>query len=180
MSSFLFSFFFPTPQPLARQPCLPIIAASPSQRQPVSSLPSLFFSFRCYVFCSPSFGCRFSVKKIQKLVTTNITSSDPKTVIENIQNKNSHFKHISQAQEYFSLLDIISSDIYSDENRFIIELLQNCDDSSTKLNTLNLNIYFNDVKNRIIFSYNGSPFTEQDVWAICSSGKNYSIFYILT
>ena len=96
--------------------------------------------------------------------------------IKKISMDNFSFKSPQVANSFSNQLDIISKDIYNDEKRFFYELLQNADDASNSLsNNLNLLIQTQTDKNYdevIIFSYNGLPFSQNDVYAICSSGES--------
>ena len=68
--------------------------------------------------------------------------------------------------QYNSLVQL-SSGIYTEEIRFIYELLQNADDSAIKSN-MALKIEIDD--NSFTFCHNGTPFSEVDVKSICSVG----------
>lgn len=64
--------------------------------------------------------------------------------------------------------DLLSQDIYTDNKRFIYELLQNADDASCQKGKLDFRIDF--IGDYIVVSHQGEPFTEIDIKSICSVG----------
>ncbi|NDV77818.1 sacsin N-terminal ATP-binding-like domain-containing protein [Dysgonomonas sp. 511] len=64
--------------------------------------------------------------------------------------------------------DALSSDIYTDDKRFIYELLQNADDASSQSGKLEFQIDF--VQDYVIISHKGEQFSEVDIKSICSVG----------
>jgi len=101
--------------------------------------------------------------------------SKKQKIIHEIQERNGNFRYIEQANSLFKLLNVVSEDIYSDPNRFIIEFIQNCDDSAQLKKKLDLEILINEKKHQICFCYNGKEFTEEDTKAICAAGKSTKI-----
>lgn len=97
---------------------------------------------------------------------------DQKKVIEKLQQINGDFNHLEQASNLNYLLGTVSNDIYPDAYRFIIEFIQNCDDSGLENSKLELEIHLNKKDLQITFFYNGKEFTQDDVYAICSAGKS--------
>jgi hypothetical protein len=92
-----------------------------------------------------------------------------KDFIKELFNSRSQYNNMEQTQIMSSLFDIISSDIYPDPKRFIIEILQNCDDSAFEYtNEMKLRFTFKD--NTIFISHNGKPFDKEDIKSLCSSG----------
>ena len=55
-----------------------------------------------------------------------------KGFIEELYKKRSTFSDPDQAEMLANLLDTVSSDIYSESQRFIFELIQNADDAGLK------------------------------------------------
>ena len=96
--------------------------------------------------------------------------------IKRIYDDNSNFNSPSVSNSFSNQLDIISKDIYNDGKRFFFELLQNADDASSSIsNKLDLIIQNEKDKENeelVIFSYNGLPFSQNDVQSICNSGDS--------
>lgn len=88
-------------------------------------------------------------------------------LIELLNKRNSNYSDPYQAMFQYNSLVQLSSGIYTEEERFIYELLQNADDSALN-SKLKVRIDIN-TKN-ISFSHNGEPFSEVDVKSICSVG----------
>ncbi len=64
----------------------------------------------------------------------------------------------------------LSSGIYTEEERFIFELLQNAVDAhDSKANSLNIKIVLKD--DYLIFMHNGEPFSERDIKGLCDIGN---------
>jgi hypothetical protein len=80
------------------------------------------------------------------------------------------FKHRNQAISQTNLLEIVSKDIYPDPKRFLIEMIQNADDSSFEKGSLELNITF--LKQTIIISHKGKPFDKDDILSLCTPGNS--------
>lgn len=66
-------------------------------------------------------------------------------------------------------LDLLSSGIYTEEERFIFELLQNAVDAFSNNAELNIRILVED--EYIIFMHNGASFSKRDIEGICSVGN---------
>ena len=97
-------------------------------------------------------------------------------LIKRIYDDNSSFKSPYVSNSFSNQLDIISKDIYNDSKRFFFELLQNADDASSSLSN-KLEMIIQNVKDAndeelVIFSYNGLPFSQNDVQSICNSGDS--------
>lgn len=71
------------------------------------------------------------------------------------------------AENQANSLKIISSDIYTEEERFVYELIQNAVDaySDTQNTQLEIEIILKD--NYLVFMHNGCPFNDRDVEGIC-------------
>lgn len=98
------------------------------------------------------------------------SSLNAKKVIDEIYQKNWKMSNPEQAIDQESMLKIISQKIYPDSNRFLMELIQNFDDSSLSSNFLELTFTICD--NFIMASHQGKAFDEYDVNSICSSGNS--------
>jgi len=108
------------------------------------------------------------VKQYRKLenksVPIDITLRKTITEIfnENI-NINSPFQVVNLANSVESL----ATDIYSEDKRFIYELIQNADDAALdEESELSIQI----LKNYVIISHNGAPFNSRDIRGLCSIG----------
>jgi hypothetical protein len=92
-------------------------------------------------------------------------------IINEIYRKKSNYTDPSQAEDQANSLDTISDDIYSENERFIYELIQNADDSSTdKQENLEIRIEFTD--NFVVLSHNGRIFNEKDIYSISRIGNS--------
>lgn len=92
-------------------------------------------------------------------------------IIERIYQRTTEYSHPSQATTTANALDLLSSGIYTEEERFIFELLQNAVDSfdSHKQTALEIRIVLTD--NLLVFMHNGSPFSERDLEGLCDIGN---------
>ena len=91
-----------------------------------------------------------------------------KNVIERIYQRTTEYSHPSQATTTANALDLLSSGIYTEEERFIFELLQNAVDSfdSHEQTSLEIKIVLTD--NLLVFMHNGSAFSERDLEGLCT------------
>ncbi|WP_338813286.1 ATP-binding protein [Bernardetia sp. Wsw4-3y2] len=88
--------------------------------------------------------------------------------IEKLSQSNTNYLTPEQAISQANSLDLLSKDIYTDEKRFVYELLQNADDASSASGELDINIDF--IDDYIIVSHKGEPFSEIDIESISSAG----------
>jgi hypothetical protein len=77
-----------------------------------------------------------------------------KNIIEELFQKRSDFKDPDQAETMSNLLDTVSSDIYSESQRFVFELIQNADDAAKNTNN---EVHFEFHSDCLIVSHNGHP-----------------------
>ena len=98
-----------------------------------------------------------------------------KNFINEIHRRNFDFKYIEQSLTQSNLLETVSKDIYPDPKRFILEMLQNCDDSSFNHNCGKLEMTINLFKQSLIISHKGKPFDENDIRSICSAGASTKV-----
>ncbi|MET3115337.1 hypothetical protein AAKU52_003086 [Pedobacter sp. CG_S7] len=89
--------------------------------------------------------------------------------ISNLFQEKSTYNYPSQAEDAANLLDIVSTDIYSESQRFAYELIQNADDAAVDANNT---VHFEFFDHCIIISHNGLPFEERDIIAITSAGSS--------
>jgi hypothetical protein len=92
-----------------------------------------------------------------------------KNIIDELFQKRSDFKDPDQAETMSNLLDTVSSDIYSESQRFVFELIQNADDAAKDTNN---EVHFEFHNNCLIVSHNGHPFSEEDIKALTSAGSS--------
>lgn len=88
-----------------------------------------------------------------------------KAIIEKLFNERSDYKYPEQAEMQAESLDKLSSDIYSESQRFVFELIQNADDAALKGTN---EVHFDFYPNCLVVSHNGEPFSENDIKAITS------------
>lgn len=91
------------------------------------------------------------------------------TFINNLCKENSTFSSTRQAEMVANLLDTVSSDIYSESQRFVFELIQNADDSAS---TTNNEVHFDFLPNGLIVSHNGKAFDENDIISLTGAGAS--------
>lgn len=92
--------------------------------------------------------------------------------IKNLQKKRSNYNYADQARTQAESLKQLSAGIYTEEERFVYELLQNAVDAfiETEEETLNIKI---EIKNDILcFMHNGEHFSEKDIEGLCDVGRS--------
>jgi len=94
---------------------------------------------------------------------------EKKLFIEDLYNKRSDFNDPDQAETMSNLLDTVSSDIYSESQRFVFELIQNADDAAEDIDN---EVHFEFFKDFLIVSHNGQPFNEDDIKSLTSAGSS--------
>ncbi len=94
-----------------------------------------------------------------------------KQLIQNIENDKTKNSSASTCTDLADSLDLLSSGIYTEEERFIYELLQNAVDAfeCAKDDCLHIRIVCRD--GYIVFMHNGTPFSERDIVGLCSVGN---------
>lgn len=92
-------------------------------------------------------------------------------VIERIYKRTTEYSHPSQATTTANALDLLSSGIYTEEERFIFELLQNAVDSFDINNDKELRIKIVLTDDQLVFMHNGTPFSERDLEGLCDIGN---------
>lgn len=88
----------------------------------------------------------------------------------NLELKEAYKSKIAAANQAQSL-KIISSDIYTEAERFIFELIQNAVDSYTDTSENVLDIHIELKDGYLVFMHNGKAFTERDIEGICGIGN---------
>jgi hypothetical protein len=92
---------------------------------------------------------------------------DTTQFIESLKTRNSNYTDPYQPMNLYNSLVQLSSGIYTEEERFIYELLQNADDAARNSK---LKVRIDIDNNHFIFSHDGEPFDDIDVESICSVG----------
>lgn len=92
-----------------------------------------------------------------------------KNIIDELFQRRSDFKDPDQAETMSNLLDTVSSDIYSESQRFVFELIQNADDAAKNINN---EVHFEFHNDCLVVSHNGHPFSQEDIKALTSAGSS--------
>lgn len=93
----------------------------------------------------------------------------PKAFLDGLHAENADFTSDKQAKKMANLLNVVSSDIYSESQRFVFELIQNADDASNGGENM---VHFNFLNDSVIISHNGKPFDEKDIASISDAGDS--------
>lgn len=89
-----------------------------------------------------------------------------KEIIESIRSKTLESKGTRIWQDYVNALRLISQVVFTRSSGFVLELVQNCEDSGIGLQSIGFyEIRFNKSRAKIV--HNGRPFTEENVKALC-------------
>ena len=91
------------------------------------------------------------------------------TFINQLNQECSNYNNSRQAEMAASLLDTVSSDIYSESQRFVFELIQNADDAAEGKNN---EVHFEFLPNCLIVAHNGNSFDENDIKSLTSAGAS--------
>lgn len=92
------------------------------------------------------------------------------TFISNLQKKRCNYNHPDQATSQANSLILLSSGIYTEEERFVFELLQNAVDAhNEESEILDVKMIIKD--GYFIFLHNGEAFTERDIEGLCDVGN---------
>ncbi len=97
-------------------------------------------------------------------------SSTTMTFIKELSKRRSNYAHPDQATTQAKSLDQLSSGIYTEDERFIYELLQNAVDSFSLVNGL-LDIKIVAQEGYLVFMHNGEAFSQRDVEGLCDVGN---------
>lgn len=92
-----------------------------------------------------------------------------KDFIDRLFEETSVYNNISQAKMAAALLNTVASDIYSESERFIFELVQNADDAALAVDN---EVVFDFLPEHLIVSHNGKPFSAEDVKSLTSAGES--------
>ena len=90
--------------------------------------------------------------------------------IKNLQKRRCVYNHPDQATSQANSLILLSSGIYTEEERFVFELLQNAVDAHNEESKL-LDVKMIIKDGYFIFLHNGEAFTERDIEGLCDVGN---------
>lgn len=94
---------------------------------------------------------------------------DKKAIIEELYKKTSTYNNPAQSEMAAALLDTVATDIYSESQRFVFELIQNADDASVGESN---EVYFDFLSNSLIVSHNGNSFKKEDIESLTTAGSS--------
>jgi hypothetical protein len=100
----------------------------------------------------------------------DFNEGEKKDFINKIYEKNWKIMNPEQCIMNVNNFEMISYGIYADPSRFLIELIQNCDDSAVGFKKLEITITV--YEEAIIISHKGKKFDQNDILSICSSGNS--------
>jgi hypothetical protein len=87
--------------------------------------------------------------------------------ISDIFNENININTPFQVVNLANSVESLATDIYSEDKRFIYELIQNADDAALDEDS---EISIEIINNYVIISHNGAPFNSRDIRGLCSIG----------
>lgn len=91
--------------------------------------------------------------------------------LSELQKKRTQYTYASQARTQAHSLNLLSSGIYKEEERFIYELLQNAVDAFVDTPSKELDVKIEVKGNYLLFMHNGAAFTETDIEGLCDVGN---------
>lgn len=91
--------------------------------------------------------------------------------VTDLQRRRASYNNCEQARMQAESLKLLSSGIYTEEERFIYELLQNAVDAFQDTKGDSLSVQIEIVGEYLIFAHNGKAFTEKDVEGLCDVGN---------
>jgi hypothetical protein len=92
-----------------------------------------------------------------------------KEIINALYVARSSYNDTDQAEMAASLLNTVSTDIYTESQRFVFELIQNADDSAIGASN---EVYFDFLSNSLLVSHNGNSFNENDIKSLTTAGSS--------
>jgi hypothetical protein len=108
------------------------------------------------------------VKQYKKLENKSVpVDTTLRKTITDIFNENININSPFQVVNLANSVESLATDIYSEDKRFIYELIQNADDAALdEESELSIQI----LNNYVIISHNGAPFNSRDIRGLCSIG----------
>lgn len=113
-------------------------------------------------------GFRISPKTLRSSNKYKIEES----FINRLQKQRSAYNYASQVRTQAESLKQLSAGIYTEEERFVYELLQNAVDAYIDTNYHLLDIRIEIKDDMLCFMHNGAPFSERDIEGLCDVGKS--------
>lgn len=95
--------------------------------------------------------------------------------LSELQKKRTQYTYASQARTQAQSLNLLSSGIYTEEERFIYELLQNAVDAFVDTPSKELDVKIEVKGNYLLFMHNGAAFTETDIEGLCDVGNGSKV-----
>lgn len=92
-----------------------------------------------------------------------------KSFINKLQQIKSEYANPNQACTQAQSLNLLSSGIYTEEERFVFELIQNAVDATSAGSCLDIKIAL--VEDYLVFMHNGQGFSERDIEGLCDVGN---------
>ena len=91
--------------------------------------------------------------------------------VTDLQRRRASYNNCEQARMQAESLKLLSSGIYTEEERFIYELLQNAVDAFQDTKGDSLSVQIEIIGEYLIFAHNGKAFTEKDIEGLCDVGN---------
>lgn len=113
--------------------------------------------------------CTWTLKALR---IRNQGTTDNRSFIRNLQKQKCAYGNAGLVRTQAESLKQLSAGIYTEEERFVYELLQNAVDAyiDTSNNLLDVHI---DIKGDMLcFMHNGAPFSERDIEGLCDVGRS--------
>ena len=108
------------------------------------------------------------VKRYKKLESKTVTiDTTLRKTITDIFNENININSPFQVVNLANSVESLATDIYSEDKRFIYELIQNADDAALDEES---EISIQILHKYVIISHNGAPFNSRDIRGLCSIG----------
>ena len=109
--------------------------------------------------------------QVKRFIPLETTVVDIDSVLENtideIFKENININSPFQVVNLANSVESLATDIYSEDKRFIYELIQNADDAALNDDSeLSIDI----LDNYVVISHNGAPFSSRDIRGLCSIG----------
>lgn len=116
---------------------------------------------------SNPFSLRVTEFKEIEALGSQSQDSSLETAIKEIFEENLTINSPFQVVNLANSVESLATDIYSENKRFIYELIQNADDAALNENAeLSIQV----LENYVVISHNGAPFNSRDIRGLCSIG----------
>jgi hypothetical protein len=108
---------------------------------------------------------------VKRFKPLEITTADANTALEktidDIFKENININSPFQVVNLANSVESLATDIYSEDKRFIYELIQNADDAALDEDS---ELAIDILENYVVISHNGAPFNSRDIRGLCSIG----------